>query len=90
MLAGLAGGFGAGLGFGATGTVTVLVIVCVVLVPEVDDEAPTQTVTEPEPTFEPWLTPGPDDPVVHAIAVCESNPTSVAATRTLAKPILSC
>ncbi|MCX6477929.1 MAG: hypothetical protein NT044_00700 [Micrococcales bacterium] len=49
----LAAGFGAALGFGGTGTVTVLVIVCVVDDPGEEVDEPTQTVTDPEPIFEP-------------------------------------
>ena len=46
-------GFGAALGFGGTGTVTVLVMVCVVDDPGEEVDEPTQTVTDPEPIFEP-------------------------------------
>jgi hypothetical protein len=53
LAAGLGAGFGAGLGFGGTGTVTVFVIVCVVDDPGEEVDEPTQTVTDPEPIFEP-------------------------------------
>ena len=53
LAAGLGAGFGAGLGFGGTGTVTVLDMVCVVDDPGEEVDEPTQTVTEPEPIFEP-------------------------------------
>jgi hypothetical protein len=49
--AGLAAGFGAG--FGGSGTVTVFVNFCVVDDAGDEVEAPTQTVTDPAPSFEP-------------------------------------
>jgi hypothetical protein len=53
LFAGFGAGFGAGLDFGGTGTVTVLVMVCVVDDPGEEVDEPTQTVTDPEPIFEP-------------------------------------
>ena len=53
LATGFGAGFGAGLGFGGTGTVTVLVMVCVVDDPGEEDDEPAQTVTDPEPNFEP-------------------------------------
>jgi hypothetical protein len=51
LATGFGNGFGTGLGF--AGTVTVFVIVCVVVEPAEDFEDLTQTVTEPDPIFEP-------------------------------------
>jgi hypothetical protein len=53
-------------------------------------EVPTQTVTDPEPIFEPWLRPELDDPELQAIAKEVSKLTKAAAIRTLAKPKLAC
>jgi hypothetical protein len=92
-LAGLAAvfgaGFGAGLGFGGTGTVTVLAMVCVVDDPGEEDDEPAQTVTDPEPNFEPWLRPEPADPELQAIAKELSKPTKAVAIRTLVKAKLA-
>ena len=90
LAAGFGAGFGAGLGFVGTGTVTVLVMICVVDDPGEEDEDPTQTVTDPEPIFEPWLSPEPEDPELQAIANEESRETKAAAISTLAKPKLAC
>ena len=90
LASGFGAGFGAGLGFGGTGTVTVLVMVCVVDDPGEEDEDPTQTVTDPEPIFEPWLSPELEDPELQAIAKEESKETKAAAISTLAKPKLAC
>ena len=90
LAAGFGAGFGAGLGFGGTGTVTVFVMVCVVDDPGEEDEDPTQTVTDPEPIFEPWLSPEPEDPELQAIAKEESKETKAAAISTLAKAKLDC
>jgi hypothetical protein len=65
---GFGAGFNAGLGFGGTGTVTVLVINCVVDDRGVEVEKPTQTVTDPEPIFELWLSPELEVPELQAIA----------------------
>ena len=89
-LAGLDIGFGAALGFGWTGTVTVLVVVCVLDDPGEEDEDTTQTVTDPEPIFEPWLSPELEDPEPQAIAREESKETKAAAISRLAKPNLAC
>ena len=89
-LADLATGFGAGFGFGGTGTVTVLVIVCVVDDPGEEVEAATQTVTDPEPIFEPWLSPELEELELQAIAKEVSKETKAAAISTLAKPKLAC
>ena len=89
LAAGLAAGLG--LGFGATGTVTVLVMVWVVVEPGDELEDPTQTVTEPDPIFEPCAKPELDDPELEqALAIWVSNPTKAAATKILAKPKLAC
>ena len=91
-LAGLAcfgTGFGAGLGFGGTGTVTVFVMVCVVDEPGEEVDEPTQTVTDPEPNFEPWLRPEPEDPELQAIAKEASKFTKAVAIRTLANTMLA-
>ena len=85
LATGFGAGFGAGLGFGGTGTVTVLVMVCVVDDPGEEDDEPAQTVTDPEPNFEPWLRPEPEDPELQAIANEVSKFTKAAAIRTLAK-----
>jgi hypothetical protein len=91
-LAGLAcfgTGFGAGLGFGGTGPVTVFVMVCVVDEPGEEVDEPTQTVTDPEPNFEPWLRPEPEDPELQAIAKEASKFTKAVAIRTLANTMLA-
>ena len=85
LATGFGAGFGAGLGFGGTGTVTVLVMVCVVDEPGEEDDEPAQTVTDPEPNFEPWLRPEPEDPELQAIAKEISKFTKAAAIRTLVK-----
>ena len=90
LAAGFGAGFGAGLGFDGTGTVTVLVIVCVVDDPGEEVEAPTQTVTDPEPIFEPWLSPELEEPELQAIAKEVSKETKAAAISTLAKAKLAC
>jgi hypothetical protein len=92
-LAGLGFGFGAdfsAVGLGKTGTVIVLVMVCVVDDPGEEVEVPTQTVTDPEPIFEPWLSPELVDPELHAIAKEESKLTKATAINTLAKPTPDC
>ncbi len=93
-LAGLAAGFGEGfdavLDFGGTGTVTVLVMVCVVDDPGEEIELPTQTVTDPEPNFEPWLNPELEDPELQAIAKEVSKFTKATAINRLPKTTLAC
>jgi hypothetical protein len=89
LATGFGAGFGAGLGFGGTGTVTVLVMVCVVDEPGEEDVEPAQTVTDPEPNFEPWLRPEPEDPELQAIANEVSKFTKAAAIRTLVKAKLA-
>jgi hypothetical protein len=93
-LAGLAAGFGegfdAGLDFGETGTFTVLMMVCVVDDPGEETELPTQTVTDPEPNFEPWLSPELEDPELQAIAKEVSKFTKATAINRLPKTTLAC
>ena len=84
-------GKGTGTGLGFDGIVTVLVVVCVVVEPAMEPEVLTQTVTDPDPIREPWLSPGIEDPTPeHAIAPDESKPTSAAAKTTLTKLKLIC
>jgi hypothetical protein len=90
LAAGFGEGFGAGFGFGGIGTVTVLVMVCVVDEPGAVVEDPTQTVTDPEPSFEPWVRPELEDAELQAIAKEESKETKAAAISTLAKAKLDC
>jgi hypothetical protein len=86
----LAIGLGAGLDFGGTGTVRVVLMVCVVVDPGEEVEVPTQTVTDPEPIFDPWLSPELEDPELQAIAKEVSKTTRTAAIRTLARLKLAC
>jgi hypothetical protein len=89
--AGFTAGLRAGFGFIGTGILMVLVMVCLVTDPAVELEEPTQTVTEPDPIFEPWLTPELDEPPLeHAVAIWESKPTRASATKMLAKPKPAC
>jgi hypothetical protein len=90
LAAGFGAGFGTGLGFGGTGTVTDLVMVCVVDDPGEEDEDPTQTVTDPDPIFEPWLSPELEELELQAIAKEVSKETKAAAIRTLARLKLAC
>jgi hypothetical protein len=78
------------LGFGATGIVTVLEMVCLVDDPGEEVEEPTQTVTDPEPIFEPWLSPELEDELLQAIAKEVSKETKATATSKLAKLKLTC
>ncbi len=92
LAAGFSAGFGAGLGLEETGTVTILVMVCVVVDAGEENEDPTQTVTDPDPIFDPWLSPELEleDPELQAIAKEESKETKAAAISTLAKAKLAC
>jgi hypothetical protein len=79
---GFLAGFACGLGLATTGTLMVFVIVCVEDDPGVLSEDPTQTVTEPEPMLDPWLSPEPEARPEHAIATPTSNPV-IAVAKTM-------
>jgi hypothetical protein len=65
-------------------------MVCVVVDPGEEVEVPTQTVTDPEPIFDPWVSPELEDPELQAIAKEVSKTTRTAAIRTLARLKLAC